>query len=267
MGNFDLWFGQTKLPTNRERVVSSGDLQFVNRSIFNRFFTLDRDVGIQLHHHFHIGNIVIRDIYAITSGNGILDNRISEGLSYSGKIEVLPFGLFTAKGDYKFSDLHREPKPKLSVAAYANFNKSAYKDRGQIGHDLDSKADLLLGGFDVLFKLRGFSFLYEYGHRLITDGSPVVYDDGGDVVGSYYAGWGSNLQTGYLLKNNFEFSFRLARTIPNANTMYPSIRDITFALSKYIIGHSFKIQTDFTIRNTVGFPQQLIGRLQMEFQF
>ncbi len=31
---WDLWFGQTKLPGNRERIVSSGNLQLVDRSIF-----------------------------------------------------------------------------------------------------------------------------------------------------------------------------------------------------------------------------------------
>ena len=33
--NFELWFGQAKLPGNRERVVSSGNLQLVDRSILN----------------------------------------------------------------------------------------------------------------------------------------------------------------------------------------------------------------------------------------
>ena len=43
--NFYFGFGQSKLPGNRERVVSSGNLQFVDRSIANGVFTLDRDFG------------------------------------------------------------------------------------------------------------------------------------------------------------------------------------------------------------------------------
>jgi phosphate-selective porin OprO and OprP len=41
-------FGQTKLPGNRQRVVSSGDLQFLDRSIVNSTFNIDRDFGFQI---------------------------------------------------------------------------------------------------------------------------------------------------------------------------------------------------------------------------
>jgi len=267
MGNFDIWFGQTKLPGNRERVVSSGDLQLVDRSIFNRHFTLDRDIGVQLHHHFYIGNVYIRDIYAVSAGDGILDNRMSDGVSVTGKLEVLLFGKFANKGDYRFADLLREPKPKLSIAAYVDFNKSAYKDRGHVGIDLDSKADLLLMGFDLFFKYRGYSALLEVGQRKITDGSPLVYDNQGDVIGSYYAGWGMNFQTAYVLKSNWEFTGRYANTVPDAITPNRIIEDFTFGISKYINKHSFKIQTDFTFRKTQGVADAYIGRIQVEFQF
>src|SRR5690606_24517971 len=43
--NLKLGFGQTKLPGNRQRVVSSGDQQFVDRSIVNANFNIDRDFG------------------------------------------------------------------------------------------------------------------------------------------------------------------------------------------------------------------------------
>ncbi len=277
MGNFDLWFGQTKLPTNRERVVSSGDLQFVDRSIFNDYYTLDRDAGVQLHHHFYIGKVLVRDIYAISSGDGILDNHMSKGLAYSGKLEVLPLGEFTKNGDYKFADLIREPKPKLSFAAYASFNKSAYKSRGQIGKDLLTEADLLLTGADMFFKFKGYSFLVELGQRRVTDGSVFVYDEMGIKTGQYYKGWGLNVQTGYVLASNWEFSGRYATTVPeeilgNSNK---EIEDFTVGISKYIINHDFKIQADFTFRQIVEirwannntYSNVYLGRIQMEFQF
>src|SRR5690606_37533606 len=43
--NFVLWAGQTKLPGNRERVISSGDLQLVDRSLLNKHFNIVRDMG------------------------------------------------------------------------------------------------------------------------------------------------------------------------------------------------------------------------------
>ena len=39
--NWSLWFGQTKLPGNRECIYSSQKLQFVNRSLVNARFNLD----------------------------------------------------------------------------------------------------------------------------------------------------------------------------------------------------------------------------------
>ncbi len=267
MGHFDLWFGQGKLPGNRERVVSSGDLQLVNRSIYNSHFTLDRDIGIQLHNFFYIGKVLIRDIIAVSGGSGILDNEFNDGYSVTGKIEVLPFGKFTKKGDYFFSDLLREPKPKLSISAYANFNKNAYKDRGQIGKHLGSSADLFLYGGDLFLKYRGYSFMLEAGSRLVTSGPELVYDNAGVLVGTYYTGWGMNIQTGYLLKSNWEFVVRYANAMPASNVINPSVQDHTIGINKFIIGHNFKIQTDFTWRRILNAPDIYIGRLQVEFQF
>src|SRR5690606_35924018 len=48
--NFELWAGQTKLPGNRERVISSANLETVDRSLVNSRFNIDRDMGMQLHH-------------------------------------------------------------------------------------------------------------------------------------------------------------------------------------------------------------------------
>ena len=51
--NFEIWAGQSKLRGNRERVISSQNLQFVDRSLLNSKFTLDRDIGVWLTHHFN----------------------------------------------------------------------------------------------------------------------------------------------------------------------------------------------------------------------
>ena len=46
--NLSIKLGQGKLPGNRERVISSGNLQFVDRSRLNSRFNIDRDFGAQL---------------------------------------------------------------------------------------------------------------------------------------------------------------------------------------------------------------------------
>ena len=70
--NFTLWAGQTKLPGNRERVISSANLQLVDRSKLNSNFNIDRDMGAQLRHHFKLGkNFVVREMFSVSQGEGI----------------------------------------------------------------------------------------------------------------------------------------------------------------------------------------------------
>ena len=47
--SLSLWVGQTKLPGNNQRLVSSSKLQLVDRSELNSIFNIDRDIGLQLH--------------------------------------------------------------------------------------------------------------------------------------------------------------------------------------------------------------------------
>lgn len=51
-------FGQTKLPGNRQRVISSGEQQFAERSIVNAAFNFDRDFGVQFYYHRNLSKLV-----------------------------------------------------------------------------------------------------------------------------------------------------------------------------------------------------------------
>ena len=66
--NMEVWIGQTKLPGNRERVISSQKLQFVDRSLVNSRYNIDRDMGIQFRNKFNIGSIATRQALAISQG-------------------------------------------------------------------------------------------------------------------------------------------------------------------------------------------------------
>ena len=46
--DLNLRMGQYKVPYSRQRVVSSGNLQMVDRSLANGEFNLDRDVGMDI---------------------------------------------------------------------------------------------------------------------------------------------------------------------------------------------------------------------------
>lgn len=272
--NFELWFGQTKLPGNIERVISSGNLQQVDRSLLNRFFNIDRDMGFQLRHHFYLGNtFLVREKFAFSQGEGrnVTEGNLG-GHQYTSRLELLPFGKFTNKGDYKAVDLSREPTPKLMFGATYDLNNDAVKTRSNMGRYMfnDSgfhKTNISTIFLDLMFKYRGFSFMGEYANRDATNPIALNSDDTptGDVV---QVGNGLNLQSGYLFKNNWEVSARYTDieldseiTGRNPETQY------TLGLSKYIVGHKLKVQTDLSYLDVDDGLDQLMYRLQVEVHF
>ena len=63
----------------------------------------------KLYHKGNIGNIVLKEAFAISLGNGrnvIIDYE--NGCHYTGRIEFLSMGEFTGKGDYYGADLPRK---------------------------------------------------------------------------------------------------------------------------------------------------------------
>jgi phosphate-selective porin OprO and OprP len=93
--HFYIGFGQGKLPGNRQRVISSGNLQFADRSIANGLYTLDRDFGVFAYYTTNIGEQVLqlKGVYSTGDGRGMPPS--SSGMAYTGRIEWLPLGKFT----------------------------------------------------------------------------------------------------------------------------------------------------------------------------
>lgn len=267
--NFEIWAGQTKLRGNRERVISSQNLQFVDRSLLNARFTLDRDIGFWLLHHFKAGQGVWRQVLSVSKGEGLSlwqDNPmpIERGLDYTARLEYLPFGNFKNKGDYKGSDLEREPTPKLSLGLTYDYNNNAVKSRGQKGSVTDNEANLRSWIADLMFKYRGFSVMSEYVDRKVHNYQEQTSVQFHDFVNDFYTGTAFNTQSGYVFKNNYELAARYTQVRPQEGSPFNDLTQYTFALSKFIVGHSIKAQTDFSILQEEGKPETYIYRLQFE---
>ena len=279
-GNWTVWFGQTKLPGNIERVFSSQKMQLVDRSLLNSKFTLDRDAGGQLRHHFKIGNtFIVREIFAFSQGEGLNQKPESSGHGYTGRIELLPFGNFTKKGDYFASDLKREETPKLMLSATYDYNQKAMRTRGQMGDYISTDLlgelrDLESIFIDAHFKLKGFSFFGEYVNKVTRNGSAVLEGTFDDVLGeftsvnlSYYTGSAINLQMGYLMKNNWEIAGRFTQVTPEKITLNNDINQYTIGFSRYVVGHNLKVQGDISLTQEATKENKLMFRLQTEFNF
>lgn len=263
--NFELWVGQTKLPGNRGNIISSQKLQFVDRSAFNAYFNLDRDIGIQLRHKFNIQKTVFKQIVSIATGEGknITANN-SGGHDFTFKVEALPFGEFTGKGDYYGADIARETRPKLAIGIAYDLNKGASREGGQTGNYLNAHKDLHTIFIDGILKYRGSSFMIEYGHKATPDNPVTALDDKGNVLQSFNVGSGINIQGGYLFKNNFEVAGRYSQITPAIKTHKNEREEFTLALSKYIHGHNLKVQSDFSLIQEATQEDCFRFRLQLE---
>ena len=266
-GNFELWYGQTKLPGNLERVISSGNLQFVDRSRLNKEFTVDREFGFQLRHYFNLSDkFVVREKLAVSQGEGrnvtISNNG---GHLYTGRLELLPFGLFESKGDYKGGDLKREKSPKLMLSAGYSYVEDAVKDKGGQGSyfgKLDPVADadalVLLGtdvsilNIDAMFKYRGFSFMGEFADRNAKTETNVRVGDG------------LNLSAGYLLKSNWEVAGRYTNISLEGGSSNEERSEYTIGVSRYIAGHKLKVQTDLSYIDIIGKTNTVGLRFQVD---
>jgi phosphate-selective porin OprO/OprP len=156
--DFTVWVGQMKVPFSRQRVISSGDQQFVDRSLSNEVFNLDRDIGIQARSQ-DVGGLGGRLGYqaGVFMGDGRNAFELSTlGMLYVARIEVRPLGAFD---DADEPDLGRTPRPRISLAGAYAYHDDAPGDRGVQGSvPADGgTTDLHHATADLLGKWKGLS--------------------------------------------------------------------------------------------------------------
>lgn len=267
---FQLSLGQTKLPGNRQRVVSSGEMQFADRSIVNRAFTIDRDFVLQSNFSGGLGLGDARGNLRLAVSNGEGRNIVNRdsGLAYTARAELLPFGDFTDGGDYFEGDLAGESSPKLSVGAGYSWNDRTRRTGGQLGREFGNDVSRSMGTAfaDAVMKYRGFSLYLEAMHRHAVD--PVV-----DAARRIFVLTGTGLmaQAGYFLSDRFELVARAAHVRPSSavEALAPEQTQWTAGANYYLQGHRAKLQLDLTRNDeknrstgtTVGNWQ---GRFQLE---
>lgn len=263
--DFDIWIGQTKLPGNRGRVISSGDLQFVDRSILNSNFNIDRDAGIQLHYKFG-DEVIFKPAFAFTMGEGrnITANNAG-GFDYTFRLDMLPFGDFD---DYESSDMEFTENHKLAIGGTFSFNDATNRQGGQIGSFIfDTNGtlaynDMITYFADLIYKYRGISVMAEYAKK-------NVEKELHSLRNNYITGEAVNFQIGYLIRNYWEIAARYSYMKPdNKYSDLDKLAEYTLCVSKYLAKHKLKFQTDFSYFDNFGInnKEDFRYRLQMELQ-
>jgi phosphate-selective porin OprO/OprP len=265
--NWSILFGQTKLPGNRQRVISSGNLEMVDRTLTNARFNIDRDFGVQIHYTNHVNDFVFAIKGAITSGEGRNFLTTDEGLAYSGRIEFLPLGKFTNKGDYVEADLERETTPKVSFGFVAHTNQNAIRQRGETGRLLYEPRDLTSFMGDLMFKYEGWAFMAEYLTRSTDD--PLTFNEEGDIR-FVYAGHSMFIKGSYVFPKNWGLASSITWVSPSSEIAEytDQIDEYAMGISKYIRGHKVKVQADIAYedRHNKYFDQLLNDNWQVRFQ-
>lgn len=240
--NLYFGFGQSKLPGNRERVVSSGNLQFADRSIANGVFTLDRDFGFFGYYTLPTkGTSQYQLKGAISTGEGRNPSPGDRGLSYTGRFEYLPFGKFKNSGDYSEGDLEFEEKPRLSIGVTYNWNENAARSRGQLGSTLYEKRDQRVFIADVMFKYSGWGVMAEYFERNALD--PITQNESGQKR-AVWIGKGTNFHVSKMISRKSELALRLASVRPDEELagIESRVEESILGYTRYLNGHRIKIQ-------------------------
>jgi phosphate-selective porin OprO and OprP len=262
--------GQYKLPYSRQRAISSGDLQLVERSLANGEFSLDRDLGVALFSEDLAGLDRLQYSVGVYQGEGRDAFAWSDfGLLYMARFEVLPLGIFD---DEFVTDFERRDDPALSLGLGYAYHDDAQRDRGGSGA---TPAD---GGTtnmhhvtaDVLLKCAGFSMFWEgYARR----GRRVV---SGRVAGDASVepprdGVGMSVQTGYMLPPMpLELVARASTRFPfDERSSLRSRTSLQGGLSWYIDRHPLKLQFQYEARfaSTAIARSQSIVVLQLQAEF
>ncbi len=250
--DLSLRLGQYKLYYSRQRVISSGNQEFVDRTAAQGEFNLDRDVG---GHFFSkdLGGLGLFKYYAgITVGEGRdvwlaedFNDGYSAGAQYLARFEVLPFGHFD---DYSEVDFARLDRLRMSIGgAYAfldngtqvaGYQGDAFEDGGTV--------DYHNAAADVLFKYAGLTGLLEFYWR---SGERDVAPTPGDTGNLPRNGLGGTVQLGYLLPGlPVGVGARYSGLGPDGGAQesaLPSEHEAGATVGWYMAGHPLKLQADY----------------------
>ena len=269
--SWEFWFGIEKVPGNRQMLISSQYFQFVERSLAHSVFTLNRDQGVQLRHTFNLGTMIVKEMYAVSIGDGSNITIGNEGgYDYAGRLEFLPFGQFKNDGDYKEGDYDREETPKLSLGIAYNVNDRSIRTSGNSGSYMtDASGNFLKNTLntiylDGIFKYQGISLQAEYTNR--EGSNNAIVSSAGQL---YKTGTTFFAQVGYIPNKKFGFAGRFATSEPDDATFsgVVPVDEYTLGFTRYIAGHYLKLATDVSYLDYENTNDKFVARVMLEISY
>jgi len=247
-------FGQWKVEFTRERYISSGEQQLIERSLINRAFTVDRQQGVTVYGHLKGNGIADFNYWAaVLTGTGRGNTRNDDSnLMYFGRLQ---WNLLGREMEFEGSDLEITLKPAAVLAVAAVTNRSPYTRFSQAGGGtLEGFESGVPGQYRVnqlnietAFKYRGLSWQSELHWKNIID---KVNDGQATLLHGYY------VQAGYMFHQALswwpkplEVAVRHATYRPKVNVQDDAQTETSFDLNWFFKGHRNKLTAEASFFN------------------
>ena len=268
---FNIKVGQWKAYYNRERVISSGKQQMVDRSIITRPFTLDRQQGVSFYGRLFettLADFTYHVSVLTGTGRGARTND-DDDLMYVGRLQ---WNFLGREVSMSGSDLDFTQKPTALIAIAAVTNRSPYTRFSQGGGgQLEGFEEGIAGQYQVqqglletAFKYKGFSWQSELHTKHINDRLNATKTI---LTGSYY-------QAGYFFANAFDFvpkalevAARYARFRPSIDIPKNLQHEYGLGFNWFFKGHRNKLTTEFTYFEFQSAQEELADGLRFRVQW
>lgn len=245
--------GQARVPFARERLISSGRLAMIDRSIIDQEFQLDRDLGIVLYSKDLFGLKRIRYFAGISTGEGHQGlTSIDLGMMYSLRLEFVLAGQKIPTTQIDFS---RSSKLRWSLGAAYSFIDKAKLTKGLTG---STYADGLTAqshhmAADMLVVWSGWTLHSEFIVRKAAFNHDILGKTPRNGLGFFAL-------LSYILPQvplAFSVRYALIRSLGNVTqTGLKEKNSAGLAVGYYFVEHSLQLQADyFHFWGTSGFTK------------
>lgn len=246
----NLWAGRSKVLYNDERVTSSGKQQFVNRSIVNDIFTVDRQEGFQFFGHLFPDTWHDFSYAAgVFTGLGVGERDNDDlNMMYAGRLQ---WNILGGEMPFSHSDLAVHETPALSVAVAAATNQSRCitfatsqnscrsLPGGEVGEAGQYRLNQMME--EIRFKWQGLAIKHELHSKRVTD---TLNTEGNATTHLL----GSLIQAGYfphqlwsLIPKEIEIAGRYAFVDPNTAQTRDLQQEFSGIITYFMQGHDNKL--------------------------
>lgn len=259
------------VPHARQRMSPAGNWQFPDNSIASYEFTLNQDMGVQISSPDVAGLGLLRYYAGVFIGDGYDWYKAGDtGFTYTGRVEVLPLGMFQ---DYSEADFERSLRPKLSLGVAYAFSDRDHQTRAIGGTTFADGGTMRAHNFtaDLVFKWAGLSILGDFylreawrlpGGAVDPDGAPLPVQPARN-------GYGWTAQAGFLLPyTRVELVGRSSglRPLASVATSLARLDEAGAGINYYFYRHALKMQLDYTRSWGLGQPTGLGDRVRLQLQ-